>query len=186
MRVERSVLLPCPAPRCVQALQTPQTMCYVAHPMLRFVPLSPPTWPPRWEAQRYRVAVRFFGLLPMGTQQITISWLDRSAEFGHFHVEMQDHGCGTFMSRWDHTITVQACQEACRYTDRVDIAAGLLTPLVWLFAWCLFWHRQRRWKRLVAHGMDLAARKWVGGSAGGGRARQHGPTRAASRDVSKD
>jgi len=37
-----------------------------------------------------------------------------------------------------------------RYTDHVDISAGLLTPGVWLFASLFYRARQQRWKRLLA------------------------------------
>jgi len=37
-----------------------------------------------------------------------------------------------------------------RYTDRVEISAGLLIPGVLLFESLLYRARQRRWKRLLA------------------------------------
>ena len=39
-----------------------------------------------------------------------------------------------------------------RYTDSVEVRAGLLTPLVWAFATAFYRHRQRRWRRLVRRG----------------------------------
>ena len=155
MRIERSVLLPCAPQRCFEAVQTPRLLEYVAKPMLRFVPLAPSTWPVRWESRAYLVAVRFLGLLPIGRQWVNISWRDRSQEFGHFYVELRDDGRGTLMSKWDHLITIEACGEGSRYTDCVEVQAGLLTPLVWLFAWCFYRHRQRRWHKLVVNGFDF-------------------------------
>jgi hypothetical protein len=37
-----------------------------------------------------------------------------------------------------------------RYTDQVEIHAGLLTVPAWLFAQAFYLHRQRRLNRLVA------------------------------------
>lgn len=156
MRIERSLLLACAPQRCLEAVQTPRLLRYVAYPVLEFAPLTPPTWPERWQATQYLVSVRLLGLLPIGRQWVNISWRDRSDEFGHFHVELRDEGRGTLMSKWDHRITIEAGAQGSRYTDRVDIQAGLLTPLVWLFAWCFFWHRQRRWQKLVAAGFDFS------------------------------
>jgi hypothetical protein len=39
-----------------------------------------------------------------------------------------------------------------RYTDEVEIHAGLLTVPAWLFALAFYGHRQRRLNRLVAAG----------------------------------
>jgi len=48
---------------------------------------------------------------------------------------------------WDHEISIRhASATCCFYTDSVDIEAGLLTPLVWLFAQALYRYRQRRWR----------------------------------------
>ncbi|MFO7859839.1 MAG: hypothetical protein R6U41_01320 [Desulfosalsimonas sp.] len=35
------------------------------------------------------------------------------------------------------------------YTDKIEISAGLLSPLIWLFAHVFYRHRQRRWKLLL-------------------------------------
>ncbi len=156
MRIERSILLPCAPKACWEAVQTPRLLQYVAQPMLRFVPLAPSTWPARWEPRQYLVSVRLFGWLPLGHQWVNISGQDRSDELGRFHVELRDNGRGTLMSKWDHRITIEAAGDASRYTDRVEIQAGLLTPLVWLFAWFFYRHRQRRWRQLVASGFAFA------------------------------
>jgi len=37
-----------------------------------------------------------------------------------------------------------------RYSDDVEIEAGLLTPFVWLFSQAFYRHRQRQWQKLVA------------------------------------
>jgi hypothetical protein len=52
--------------------------------------------------------------------------------------------------RWNHTLTSAPTGEsACRYTDSVDIAAGLMTPLVAGFAQFIYRCRQARWRRLA-------------------------------------
>lgn len=35
------------------------------------------------------------------------------------------------------------------YTDEIEIQAGWLTPVIWLFAHVFYRHRQRRWKALL-------------------------------------
>ncbi|MCV2369671.1 hypothetical protein [Roseateles oligotrophus] len=129
-------------------------MQHIASPLIRFVPVEPKSLPMRWEEKEYLVSTRLFGLLPMGRQWVNISGRDRSIEAGRFCVELRDNGRGTLMSKWDHRVTIQASGQGCSYTDRVEINAGVLTPLVWLFAWFFYRHRQRRWQALVASGFS--------------------------------
>jgi len=63
---------------------------------------------------------------------------------------LRDNGSGRLVPIWDHWIFLEDIGAGrTRYTDRVDVEAGVLTPMIWLFA-CLFYaHRQRRWHRLI-------------------------------------
>jgi hypothetical protein len=149
MFVERTTFLLCSAERCFAEVQTPRLMQHIASPLIRFSPIEPKSLPERWEEKEYLVSVHLFGLLPMGRQWVNISGRDRSSDVGRFYVELRDNGHGAFMSKWDHLITIQASGQGCSYTDRVEVKAGALTPLVWLFAWFFYRHRQRRWQRLV-------------------------------------
>jgi hypothetical protein len=36
----------------------------------------------------------------------------------------------------------------CRYSDEIEVRAGALPPLVWLYAQLFYRYRQRRWRRL--------------------------------------
>lgn len=40
-------------------------------------------------------------------------------------------------------------ETTCHYTDEVEIRAGRLTPLVWLFGHLFFRYRQMRWRTLA-------------------------------------
>jgi hypothetical protein len=151
MHVQRTVLLSCSPQQCFAEVQTPRLMKYIASPLVRFTPVEPKSLPERWEENEYLVSVRLFGFLPIGRQWANISGRDRSNEIGRFYVELRDNGRGTLMSKWDHLITIQGSGQGCSYTDRVEVKAGLLTPLVWLFAWFFYRHRQRGWQRLVAN-----------------------------------
>jgi hypothetical protein len=52
--------------------------------------------------------------------------------------------------RWDHAISIgEAPNGQTRYRDDIEVEAGLLTPIVWLFALCFYSHRQRRWRRVA-------------------------------------
>ena len=149
MLVERTISLPCSPAQCFAEVQTPRLLIHVASPLVRFIPLEPKSFPETWEAKEYLVSMRLFGLVPMGRQVINISRRDRSPEMGHFYIEFRDNGHGSLISKWDHLISIEEAPQGCKYTDRVEVKAGLLTPFVWLFAWFFYRHRQRRWKQLA-------------------------------------
>lgn len=152
MLVERNSLFACSPEKCLAEVRTPRLMLHIATPLVQFSPIEPKSLPDQWEEKEYLVSVRLFGLLPVGRQWVSISGRDRSSELGRFHVELRDNGRGTLMSKWDHLITIEASGQGCSYSDRVEVRAGVITPLVWLFAWFFYRHRQRRWQRLVANG----------------------------------
>jgi hypothetical protein len=87
-----------------------------------------------------------FGVIPIGWQTIGIEL--PGAPTGEYR--LRDNGHGPLIERWDHMIEIAPEGEGTRYTDRVHIEAGLLTPLVAAFARAFYAHRQRRWQRLVA------------------------------------
>ncbi|HEX8143781.1 MAG TPA: hypothetical protein VF553_14375 [Pyrinomonadaceae bacterium] len=64
--------------------------------------------------------------------------------------ELRTRERGGLISAWNHVISVAAkSDECCIYTDSVEISAGVLTPLVWLYAQIFYRHRRRRWNRLA-------------------------------------
>lgn len=98
--------------------------------------------------------MRLFAFIPIGKQWIRITTQDLSNQSGHFHVELRDNGSSALISTWDHRILIEETKEGCRYTDKIEIKAGLLTPFVAAFAWLFYRHRQKRWQRLVANGFQ--------------------------------
>jgi hypothetical protein len=94
-----------------------------------------------------------FGVLPLGRQRIGIEF--PSPPTGCYQV--RDNGQGRIAHTWDHLITIEPLGATqCRYTDRVEVRAGILTPAVALFAALFYRHRQRRWRQLVANGFRYA------------------------------
>ncbi len=65
--------------------------------------------------------------------------------------EIQTEENGQLVTSWNHQMRVETSPgDQSRYTDWIHLKAGLLTPLVWLFA-CLFYRsRQRRLRSLFA------------------------------------
>jgi hypothetical protein len=65
-------------------------------------------------------------------------------------MEIDTNESGGFIRAWSHSMKVEPIDDArCRYSDRIELDAGPLTPLVWLFASLFYRYRQSRWRRLA-------------------------------------
>ncbi|MCK5223235.1 hypothetical protein KAR04_00570 [Candidatus Calescamantes bacterium] len=57
---------------------------------------------------------------------------------------------GKIAKVWNHTIIIEKDTDGnARYTDIVEIKAGVVTFFVYLFAQLFYRHRQRKWKNLL-------------------------------------
>ena len=93
--------------------------------------------------EKYRVCA-IAGNRHQGKTRIRIASIDDDAR------RLRTDEGSRLLRRWEHTIEVEAIDEATsRYTDRLEIEAGGLTPLVGLFARGLFRWRHHRWRRLA-------------------------------------
>ena len=143
MKLEHSSILDASIGHVWDLVQQPKTLEFIASPLVRFVPLQPNVWPDRWQPGRHQTGMLLFGLLPMGTH-----WIDISVPSPH---TVRDNGHGQLVRVWDHWITLQALPDGrTKYTDLVEVQAGILTPFIWAFAFVFYRHRQRRWHQLLA------------------------------------
>jgi len=135
------------APEMVSTeIMRPALLLHVSAPILRFKPVEPPVLPERWSDGEYRLSMRFLGILPLGRQIVGLETQPMRGDIW----SIRDNGRGTMIRNWDHWIEVSPEGDGTRYTDRVTVEAGLLTPFIVLFARIFYAHRQRRWRRLVA------------------------------------
>jgi len=140
--------LPASPDRIWEEVRRPELLTHVCHPILRFKPLDPAAFPEIWSVGDFRVGLRLFGVIPLGWQMVSIHF-PRGAGG---EKQVRDKGHGFLIRVWDHLITLTPEGEGTRYVDEVEIRAGLLTPIFWLFAKLFYAHRQRRWRKLVARG----------------------------------
>ena len=84
-----------------------------------------------------------FGVLPVGRHRLTIETIDEVDR------RVQSDESSVLLRSWRHLITVEprSCG-GCQYTDVVEIDAGLLTPVVAMWAVGFYRWRQRRWRGL--------------------------------------
>ncbi|WP_101067654.1 hypothetical protein [Roseovarius salinarum] len=151
-RLELTTTLAAPIADVWEALQRPATLAWVSRGWLAFRPIDPPALPARWpRSGDFTVALAAFGMVPIGRQVMGV----RRPDVAPPRRALRDKGHGTLVRVWDHIIELTPQGEtATRYTDRVRIEAGWLTPLVWLWARGFYAHRQRRWHELVRNGFD--------------------------------
>ncbi|MBD1207875.1 MAG: hypothetical protein H9535_05580 [Ignavibacteria bacterium] len=134
---------------------TPKLLQFVAAPLVHFIPLQPPSFPENWGNGRYLAEVRIFGWLPFGTQWIVTSIESEDNEQGRQVYTLRDNGHSHLISTWDHWIFIEELPNGfTRYTDRIEVRAGILTPFIGIFAWIFYWHRQRRWRLFVKRGFQ--------------------------------
>jgi len=133
-------------------VMTTRLLLYVARPMVFFSPVDAAGFPASWAPGTHWVKLTLFGFVPFGRQAIVISLPAVDRGFA-----VRDAGYSRLIRVWDHLITMEPDSRGVRYRDQVDIHAGLLTPLIWVFARFFYQHRQRRWLKLVRNGFDYAA-----------------------------
>lgn len=133
-----------------QAVLSPALMVHVAFPLVTFRSLESGGFPEQWREGSHRVSMRAFGIIPLGSQTIGISFPAPPRE--NIYV-LRDLGTGTMARVWDHTImVVPENAGGTLYSDTLDVKAGWLTPLTAVFARLLFAWRQRRLAGLVRRG----------------------------------
>jgi hypothetical protein len=152
-----TTVLACTPEKVWQELRRPRLFRYVCKPLVTFEPVQPAQLPEEWEPCEFLVRMYLFGQVPLGKQWIRPSLEAPRSTAGRTTYEMHDNGSSGLCKRFDHYLTAEETVDGqTRYTDRVEIQAGLLTPLVWLLARTLFHWRQRRWRRLVRNGFDYS------------------------------
>lgn len=128
-----------------QKLSQPESLQFVASPLLTFTPLEPAVLDREWEVGRdYPLQLYFLRFIPLGRHKIKLVRIDREQN------RISSRERGLLAPVWNHEISFREIEPGwVSYTDEIEIRAGWLTPFVWLFAQVFYRHRQRRWKVLL-------------------------------------
>jgi hypothetical protein len=145
MRARIATRFQCSATEFSRLLTRPASLAFVAAPVLRFDPVDGKCLPERWEVgNRLQVQLYLFGIIPAGRHGIELVRVDPEAGV----MVSREHG--RIARVWNHRIQFrEIAPRRVEYADEIEIRAGLLTPLVWLFAQLFYRHRQRRWRKLL-------------------------------------
>lgn len=143
MRATTSSNFPASADQVWSLVKQSSTLLYVTRGLLGFAGAD--GFPREWrQGARIDTRLLFFGVLPGWRHQLTV------IEVSEAKRELFTEEGGGVVQVWNHRITVEAREGPhCRYTDEVEVGAGLLTPLVWLYAKLFYRYRQWRWRSLL-------------------------------------
>ena len=141
--VERSTSLEAPAEVVWAAVKTPAAFRTVTRRLLAMPVIRGRH--DQWRSGETVVGwVFLLGFLPFSRHHLHIASIDdvtrtlRSREFGGL------------ITTWNHDIEVVPIDATtCRYRDRIEIDAGIMTPVVVLYARWFYRMRQRRWRALA-------------------------------------
>lgn len=142
-------ILPATAERVWLLLLKRDTFRYITRGAISFDGIE--RWPQQFAAgTTLTTRMRLFGVVPLWSHRLEVVRVDAQAR------ELLSHEHGGLVRRWNHRIKVsERVGQQAHYIDEIDIDAGLLTPVIWLFAHLFYRYRQMRWRylahRLSAH-----------------------------------
>jgi hypothetical protein len=151
MKVYVQTVLECTPDRAWSLVQTSQLLLEVMRPLLCFTPPRGTSFPLQWR-QDTTICGRSYilGLIPLGVHTLRFERIDSE------HRQIQTRETDRLVDRWDHLISIRKAPAGrSLYSDEIQIDAGCLTWIVWLYAQCFYRHRQRRWRR-IARRMSVA------------------------------
>lgn len=127
-------------------IMKPSSLQYVAAPLLYFYPLPGTKLDGNWEINKeYNLRLYFLRFIPIGFHRIVVKKIDVSQN------EIVSNESGLLAKVWNHEIKFNAIDsDQIEYKDIIELRAGMLTILVWIFSHLFYRHRQRRWKKLLS------------------------------------
>ena len=145
MKVHVESVLDCSAPKVWNELLNSSSFVYIIKPLVYAKPCCPAQYPDRlYEGLTLIIRPFLFSFVPMSKKTINIETVDHDSFF------MQTREFDSLVDVWDHEIRVRKTTNGqTKYSDTIEIKAGIFTPLVCLFAKWFYRHRQNRWKKLA-------------------------------------
>ncbi len=144
MVVKVSTHLPTSADHAWRVLARRDTFLYATRGAFGYA-VSADRWPEELhEGQEIQIRILFFRSIPAWRHHVRLVRVDE----GRREILSQERG--GFIRAWNHRIRIEPENTVrCRYTDEIEIRAGIVTPLVWAFAHLSLRYRQLRLRRLI-------------------------------------
>ena len=146
MKVHVSTFLNASPTTVWSTVKRKELLHYVIAPMGKFSPLDGITRGAWISGTAYDGRSFMFSIIQVGTRTILIE----SADDRSMTIQSREHG-EIGLKKWDHLIAVKPEGDGSRYSDTIEIDAGVFTLLYWCYAEMFYRHRQRKWRKLVRH-----------------------------------
>ncbi|MEY4231308.1 MAG: hypothetical protein RLZZ362_2157 [Actinomycetota bacterium] len=141
--VERSTLLEAPAAAVWGAVKAPSAFRAVTRRLI-VMPAIADRQDDWREGETVVGWVFLFGFLPFSRHHLHVARIDEATR------TLSSRESGGVITTWNHDIEVTPIDAtSCRYLDRIEIEAGILTPLIVVYARWFYRMRQRRWRALA-------------------------------------
>jgi len=126
-----------------ETLKKKDTFLFITHGFLGF--RGAENWPEKfYEGLVIDARFIFFHIFPAWKHILRVVKVD------DVNKELYSNENGGPIKIWNHLIKiVPETSRRCKYTDQVEIHAGLLTLFVWIYAHVFYRYRQYRWKKLI-------------------------------------
>ena len=142
--VKRTSVFPAGAETVWPLLGQIEMLQYIAKPYAVFTSVDGKT---DWrEGETYRLTLKLFGVISLGTHEIHVLRGDAQRR------SILTQEGNPFVPLWEHEISLVPCAGGCRYTDSVTLGAGWKTPMIRVWADCFYRHRQRKWIKFLKKG----------------------------------
>ncbi|WP_228493417.1 MULTISPECIES: hypothetical protein [unclassified Rathayibacter] len=147
-----------------RALQSPAVFREVMSPLLSAASLDPGGFRPTWGLGSHQVAMDALGILPMGAQEIDLSYR-RVPSMPAVRILRDNGGPLTgslrLITAWDHRMAVAPLPDGrTLFRDKLEFSAGLATAALWPSMWA-FW----QWRGLRIQALAPSWRHDVGADA---------------------
>ncbi|MBD3197817.1 MAG: hypothetical protein GF317_22390 [Candidatus Lokiarchaeota archaeon] len=160
MIMKKSTKYDCKPELMFKEILDPSNFQEITEPLLSFIPLdNTEGYPTKWEENdELHVNLILFGVISLGKHSIKV------VNIGKYHNGLyliQSQEGGEFTEIWNHDVIVERLDnDTTKYTDIIKLKAGLKTPFVWIFAKLFYWHRQRKWRKILKRKSEIPRFKY--------------------------
>lgn len=141
--VERTTVLEASADAVWAAVKTPSAFRTVTRGLLA-MPVIRRRQDEWREGETVVGWVFLFGFLPFSRHHLHVASIDESTR------TLSSREFGGVIKTWNHDIEIKPIDaKTCRYRDRIEIEAGIMTSVIVVYARWFYRMRQRRWRALA-------------------------------------
>jgi len=141
--VERTTVLEASADAVWAAVKTPSAFRTVTRGLLA-MPVIRRRQDEWREGETVVGWVFLFGFLPFSRHHLHVASIDESTR------TLSSREYGGVIKTWNHDIEINPIDaKTCRYRDRIEIEAGIMTSVIVVYARWFYRMRQRRWRALA-------------------------------------